>query len=102
MIVHGAPSELAQWAHDALRKRNHGVRYALILNSKLSASLVDMQTKKFDRIEKEKPETIVGCYVGCLNRPIRIEVEDIREAIHAALKDMVGKTIADDIRETAG
>ena len=84
--VQGTPEELARWAHSALQRRTYGKRYALVMLGKDSAELVDVETRKFEKIEEHRPEDIVGHYLGVQNRPPKLTVEEFQEDIDTTIR----------------
>lgn len=86
MIAHGTPSEIAEQIHAALRKRNPCALYAVVMLAPDIADLMDVETKKYGRIEREKFASISGCYVGSHSCNPRVSMEEIREAIEATVE----------------
>lgn len=86
MIAHGTPAEIAAAIHAALRVRNSNVLYAVIMREEDTATLVEVDTKKHERIERDRFDSIAGCYFGSRNHVAsRVSMEEIREAIEATL-----------------
>lgn len=85
MIAHGTPAEIAAAIYAALRNRRPTALYAIVMREDDTAELVEVETKKYECIEREKFASIAGCYVGSHSCNPRVSMEEIREAIEATL-----------------
>lgn len=90
MIAHGTPAELAEWTYNALSRRKYGVPFVLVLVSKDSCALVDSESMKGKRIERENAAGIVGYYKGAQPRRPQVSVIDIQADIEETVKGLEG------------
>lgn len=88
MIATGTPTQLATDMHSALSRRRSGAHFAVVLRSRDTAELVETHTKKLDRIERERSDTIAGYYIGHRLCGAKVSVEEIHEAIVETIKGM--------------
>ena len=85
MIAHGTPAEIAAAIHAALRNRRSTALYAVVMREDDTAELVEVDTKKYERIERDRFDSIAGCYGGSHKCNPRVTMEEIREAIEATV-----------------
>ena len=77
----GTPAELARWAWDALQRRTPGTLYALVVGIR-SVWLVEAETPKCMRLERDHPEVIAGFFRASMNLARSgLTVADIEESI---------------------
>ena len=86
MIAHGTPAEIAAAIYAALRNRRSTTLYAVVMREDDTAELVEVETKKYERIERDRFGSIAGCYGGSHNCNPRVSMEEIREAIEATVE----------------
>jgi len=89
MIAHGTPAEIAAAIYAALRNRRSTALYAVVMREDDTAELVEVETKKYERIERDRFGSIAGCYGGSHSCNPRVTMEEIREAIEATLGEAV-------------
>ena len=88
MIATGTPSQLAREVHSALSRRRSGAHFAVVMRSRDTAELVETNTKKLDRIERDRSDTIAGYYIGHRLCGAKVSVEEIHEAIVETIKGL--------------
>ena len=86
MIAHGTPAEIAAAIYTALRNRRSTTLYAVVMREDDTAELVEVETKKYERIERDRFDSIAGCYGGSHKCNPRVSMEEIREAIEATVE----------------
>ncbi len=87
MIAHGTPAEIAAAIYAALRNRRATTLYAVVMREDDTGELIEVETRKYERIERDRSDSIAGCYFGSRNHVAsRVTMEEIREAIEATVE----------------